>query len=160
MVVLGDGKLGLLVAQILKQHAENVCLVGKHAEKMKLVEPAGISTTHLNELKDVTADLVVECTGTPSGLATAFEIVRPMGTIVVKSTINQSTEMDVTRMVVDEVTVLGSRCGPFLPALRALELRSVGVESLVSEERPLEQIVEAFDIARDRSTVKVLVRVT
>ncbi|MCD6288781.1 MAG: alcohol dehydrogenase catalytic domain-containing protein [Candidatus Hydrogenedentes bacterium] len=159
-VVLGAGKLGNLVAQVLKLSTPNVMVVGRHKEKLALLASVGIETALTSEISDVSADLVVDCTGSAQGLSDALKIVRAEGTVVVKSTVNERTATDVTGIVVNEVTVVGSRCGPFLPALRALEDRSVVVKSLVSDVIPIEQVEHAFDLAQDNSSMKVLMRVS
>ncbi len=159
-VVLGAGKLGNLVAQVLKLSTPNVMVVGRHKEKLALLASVGIETALTSEISDVSADLVVDCTGSAQGLNDALKIVRAEGTVVVKSTVNERTATDVTGIVVNEVTVVGSRCGPFLPALRALEDRSVVVKSLVSDVIPIEQVERAFDLAQDNSSMKVLMRVS
>jgi len=159
-VILGDGKLGALVAQVLKMHTPEIVLVGKHIEKLNVIAGIGVSTTHIDETADLEADVVVDCTGRPEGMSVALDIVRPLGTIVMKSTVAERTEADITRMVVDEITLVGSRCGPFLPALRALEDHAVQVEPLISYELPLDRAMDAFSLAQQHETFKVLIRVS
>jgi threonine dehydrogenase-like Zn-dependent dehydrogenase len=159
-VVLGAGKLGNLVGQVLKLSTQHVLVLGRHREKLSLLEDMDIETALADETPDVRADLVVDCTGRPEGLSKALEIVRPEGTVVVKSTVAERTEADITGMVVNEVTVVGSRCGPFLPALRALQDNKVRVEPLVSDVLPLDRATEAFELAGKPGATKVLLRVS
>jgi len=159
-VVLGDGKLGLLVAQVLKLHTLEICLVGKHRAKLGLLDGTGIRTLLVEDVSQLDADLVIDCTGRPQGLQLALEIVRPLGTVVVKSTVADRIDADVTRMVVNEITLVGSRCGPFMPALRALEERVIDVNPLVSGQLPFDRAMEAFDLARQPETIKILLRIS
>lgn len=159
-VVLGAGKLGNLSAQVLKLSTPHVLAIGRHREKLDLLDGLGVDTATVDEVHDVEADLVIDCTGSPDGFGMAMNLVRPEGTVVVKSTVAEQTKADITGMVVNEVTVVGSRCGPFLPALRALQDHAVEVEQLVSETFPIERAAEAFDVARGSNAMKVLIRVS
>lgn len=159
VVVLGDGKLGLLVAQVLGLMGCDLTVVGHHRGKLDILARRGIPTALESELEGLTADVVVECTGRPEGFAVARRILRPRGTLVLKSTYHGRVEADLTGLVVDEITLVGSRCGPFPPALRLLQRGLVDVLSLVSEVYPLAQGVEAFARAAERGTLKVLLRV-
>ncbi|MGD2041329.1 MAG: alcohol dehydrogenase catalytic domain-containing protein [Anaerolineae bacterium] len=157
VVVLGDGKLGLLVAQVLALTGCDLAVAGRHEEKLAILAARGIPTQIGTEgLAPV--DLVVECTGRAGGFAAARHLVRPRGTLVLKSTYAGLVETDLSRLVVDEVQVVGSRCGPFPAALRLLDQKLVDVEPLIEAEYPLEDGLAAFDHARRRGTLKVLVR--
>ncbi|HID86331.1 MAG TPA: alcohol dehydrogenase, partial [Anaerolineae bacterium] len=158
VVVLGDGKLGLLVAQVLALTGCDLTAVGHHPEKLAILERRGVDARLSDEALDIKADIAVECTGHPSGFAAARAMVRPRGVIVVKSTFHGTLEMDLSGLVVDEVTVVGSRCGPFPPALRLLERKLVDVRSLISAVYPLDEGVDAFQRAEERGTLKVLLR--
>ena len=116
-MVVGDGKLGLLVAQALRLTGCHLTLVGRHDSKLAMAGGWGIKTAH-ERLDANLADVVVDCTGQPSGFATSLDIVKPRGAIILKSTYHGLPEADLTRVVVDEVSVVGSRCGPFGPAIR------------------------------------------
>jgi threonine dehydrogenase-like Zn-dependent dehydrogenase len=160
VVVLGDGRLGNLCAQVLAATCERVLVIGKHPEKLALLEALGIATGCLSQLpRDRTADIVVDCTGSETGLPTALAIVRPRGTIVLKTTVAGSPQMSWAPIVIDEVTIVGSRCGPFDRALAALEAGRISVLPLVSERFDLSHGVLALEAARSRAVLKVLLDV-
>lgn len=158
VAVLGDGKLGLLMAQVAALLGCEVTAVGRHPEKLAVLGRRGITTTSPAELDGGAFDLVVECTGTAEGLAYAGGLARPRGTVVLKSTVAGTSEITLAPFVVNEITVVGSRCGPFGPALRALERGAVDVESLIAAEFPLSRGEEALALAGLRGTLKVLLR--
>ncbi len=155
-VVLGDGKLGLLVAQVLHQAGARVRAVGKHAEKLGILRRHGIETATLGEWDRASADLVVEATGSAEGFALAVAAARPRGTVVLKSTVAEAVRLDTAPLVINEITVIGSRCGNFPPALRALEAGNIDVRSLISARRPLQDGVEALRLASSAGVLKVL----
>ena len=160
VVVLGDGRLGNLCAQILATFSDRVLVVGKHASKLSLLQSLGIPTRLLSDqLEDRSADIVVDCTGSPTGLPTAMQIVRPRGTVVLKTTVAGEQTIALAPIVIDEVTILGSRCGPFGQALAALEAGRVSVLPLVSRRFELSKGVEALEHASTRSVLKVLLDV-
>jgi threonine dehydrogenase-like Zn-dependent dehydrogenase len=160
IVVLGDGRLGNLCAQVLAGICDSVLVVGKHPEKLALVDALGIETTLLTDLPDRrSADLVVDCTGSETGLPTALRLVRPRGTIVLKTTVADAQRMAWAPVVIDEVTIVGSRCGPFDRALDALAAESVSVLPLISERFDLSNGVEALNAAARRGVLKVLIDV-
>ena len=157
VVVLGDGKLGQLAARALKGRAGKLLLVGKHAAKMEAAEKQGIQTVPVGEfLNQGLADIVVEATGRAEGFELAMRAVRPRGTIVLKSTIAATSGMNLAPLVINEITVVGSRCGPFSEALRALSSRQVDVDALVSRVFPLRQGLEALEAAGHSENIKVL----
>jgi threonine dehydrogenase-like Zn-dependent dehydrogenase len=162
VVVIGDGKLGLLCAQALRALTKaSVTLVGKHPSKLDIAGRRGIETLTLERLPQSasrTFDVAVEASGAPQGFALALELLRPRGTLVLKSTFQGATEMDAARIVVDEISVVGSRCGRFAPALELLRRNSVDVESLIHADYPLAKGVEAMERAAQRGTLKVLLR--
>lgn len=158
VTVLGDGRLGLLVAQVLRNAGVPVRVIGRHVEKMALCEKWQIHTRHVNEIKPRhDQHVVVDCTGSAAGFELATNLVRPRGTIVLKSTFASGQPMNLSPLVVDEVTVVGSRCGPFGDAIRALQRDSVDVLSLVSRRMKIEQGVEALDYAGRPGVMKVIV---
>jgi threonine dehydrogenase-like Zn-dependent dehydrogenase len=157
-VVLGDGKLGLLVAQVLALTGCELTAIGHHKEKLALLTARGIHTQIGDRGLVGRADLVVECTGRAEGFDMARRIVRPRGALVLKSTYHGLVQTDLSRLVVDEVRVVGSRCGPFGAALRLLAQDMVEVTSLIEAEYPLDQAVTAFEHAGQRGALKVLVR--
>ncbi len=159
VVVLGDGRLGNLCAQVLAGICERVLVIGKHPEKLALLQSLGISTA--SQLpNDRTADIVVDCTGSETGLPTALQIVRPRGTVVLKTTVAGSQQMPWAPVVIDEITIVGSRCGPFDRALAALADGSIRVLPLIAGRFDLSRGVEALEVARSRAVLKVLLDVT
>jgi threonine dehydrogenase-like Zn-dependent dehydrogenase len=160
VVVLGDGKLGLLCAQVLALTGCDLIAVGHHQEKLDILARQGISTVMGEEAVGAKADLVVEATGRPAGYATARRLVRPRGVVVLKSTYHGSVDADLTMAVVDEITLVGSRCGPFAPALRLLEQDLVNVAPLIQARYPLNEAVAAFEHAARPGALKVLVDCT
>lgn len=160
VVVLGDGKLGLLTAQVVALSGPDLTLVGRHANKLALARKWGIQTAGVGELPLNRADVVVDCTGQAGGFADALELVRPRGDIVLKSTYHGLPEADLTRVVVDEVRVIGSRCGPFAPAIALLARGAVDVESLVAARYGLDDGLAAMQRAAEKGTLKVLLDVS
>jgi threonine dehydrogenase-like Zn-dependent dehydrogenase len=151
--VLGDGKLGLLVAQVLASAGARVTLAGRHPEKLARAARLGIATGD----PPPGADLVVDATGAPAGLGAALSLVRPRGTVVMKTTIAAKHDVDLAPAVINEVTFLGSRCGRFPPALEALGSKRIQVAPLVDGVYPLGDAVDAFARAAAPGTFKVLV---
>ncbi len=160
VVVLGDGRLGNLCAQVLAGSCDRVLVIGKHPEKLALLRSLGIATCLLSELaKERTADVVVDCTGSETGLPTALGLVRPRGTIVLKTTVAGTQQMPWAPIVIDEVTIIGSRCGPFDRALAALEAGRIDVLPLISKRFDLSRGVDALDAAKTPGVMKVLLDV-
>jgi threonine dehydrogenase-like Zn-dependent dehydrogenase len=160
ILVLGDGRLGNLCAQVLASMSDHVQVVGKHADKLALLRSLGISTALLSDQpQDRSMDIVVDCTGSPTGLPTAVRLVRPRGTIVLKTTVAGDQTMAWAPVVIDEVTIVGSRCGPFDQALAALEAGRVSVMPLVSSRFGLSKGIEALEQASQKSVMKVLLDV-
>jgi threonine dehydrogenase-like Zn-dependent dehydrogenase len=159
VVVLGDGRLGNLCAQMLRTVAASVSVIGKHPEKLALLERMGIEARLVGTAVDASkADVVVDCTGNPSGLSMALEWVRPRGTIVLKTTVAATHTLSLAPVVIDEVTLVGSRCGPFGKALEALTQRRIEVEPLISAVFPLDQSLAAMQKASQPGVLKVLLR--
>ncbi|HEX5431110.1 MAG TPA: alcohol dehydrogenase catalytic domain-containing protein [Bryobacteraceae bacterium] len=157
IAVLGDGKLGLLVAQVLQARGARVHLLGRHREKMRLVEAAGITTELLpKKLPPAAWPIVVDATGSAEGLRTAIAICEPRGTVVMKSTIHGLVPVDTAPAIVNEITLVGSRCGQFEPAIRLLASGKVRVDRLISDEFPLQRAPEAFARAAIKGVLKVL----
>ena len=159
VVVIGDGKLGNLVAQTLALSGCELTVIGRHASKLALLATRGIATGLADDIPRAQADVVVECTGNPEGLDLARVVVRPRGTIVLKSTYRGPASVDISRIVVDEITLVGSRCGPFAPALALLAEGRVDVRPLVHARFPLDEAVAAFAEAARPGVMKVLVKV-
>jgi threonine dehydrogenase-like Zn-dependent dehydrogenase len=158
VVVIGDGKLGQLVARTLALAGHRPTVVGRHPRKLALLSRLGIATAAGGDLPPREADVVVECTGNPDGLALARAAVRPRGTIVLKSTYHGEVPLNLSGIVVDEVTLVGSRCGPFAPALALLASGRLAVADLVDDRFALADGVEAFDAAGTPGVLKVLIR--
>jgi threonine dehydrogenase-like Zn-dependent dehydrogenase len=159
VVVLGDGRLGNLCAQVLARVATDTLVLGKHPEKLALLRARGIRTALVSDVsRDRRADIVVDCTGSDTGLPMALTLVRPRGTIVLKTTVAGAQTMPWAPFVIDEITLVGSRCGPFDRALVALERGEVDVRPLIDERLPLERGVEALDLATRR--LKVLLEIS
>jgi threonine dehydrogenase-like Zn-dependent dehydrogenase len=158
VAVLGDGKLGLLVAQVLALTGCRLTAIGRHPEKLAILDAKGIPTQVGDKGLDGSMDVVVECTGHAEGFETARRLVRPRGVLVLKSTYHGLVQADLSRLVVDEVHVIGSRCGPFPAALRLLAQKLVDVTSLIEAEYPLAEALAALEHAGQRGALKVLVR--
>jgi alcohol dehydrogenase len=169
VAVVGDGKLGLLCAQVLRLPGCEVVVIGRHPERWEVLHELGLVATHVSSLDErrktkeaydesqigsssfvlrpSSFDVVVDCTGQPSGLATARSLVRPRGRLVLKSTFAAESGLNLSMLVVDEVQLLGSRCGPFVPALRLLDRGLIHVQPLVAGQFPLRQGLNAFAAA-------------
>ncbi len=156
IVVLGDGKLGQLAAQVLWLYSKNLVCVGKHEWKLAMLRDLGIKTALRDEPLERGADLVVEATGSYDGFTRALELVRPEGTIVLKTTVAAPTALDLSLPVINEVTILGSRCGPFRPALEALSMGNVEVRPMVSECFSITEGEKAVERASAPDVMKVL----
>ena len=159
-IVLGDGKLGLLMAQVLCDAGADVTCVGKHPEKLAILDSASIDTALRGNLAPGTADIAVECTGSPEGLSEALELLRPRGTVFLKTTIASRVRLDLAKAVVDEITLIGSRCGPFPPAIRALREGRIHVDKLVEKVMPFPAVLEAFELAARPGSLKVVIRIS
>jgi len=158
IAVLGDGKLGLLIALVLNLTGAKLVLIGKHAKKSEIAKNQGVNTVLLPELvKTKDYDVVVEATGTAVGFELAQELVRPRGKIVLKSTVAGGRELNLSQLVIDEVTVVGSRCGPFKPAIAALEKGLINVKPLISKVFGFDDALEAFNYSTGKGVIKVLV---
>ena len=158
--VLGDGRLGNLCAQVLARLSDHVLVVGKHPEKLSILSAMGVATALLSDALDPRSfDVVVDCTGSESGLPTALKLVRPRGTIVLKTTVAGQQTLAWAPFVIDEVTLIGSRCGPFDQALTALEQGHVNVQPLISDRFDLSRGLDALARAQTQGILKVLLDV-
>lgn len=161
LAVIGDGKLGLLCAMSLRLKCDHVVNIGKHRSKLDIAASAGVDTLLVNDLKDAHVkgfDVVVEASGSESGFATALELVRPRGTIVLKSTFHGTPTWNASRVVVEEITVVGSRCGRFAPAVELLASGRIDVTRLIDSEMPLSDGVDAMNEASRKGALKILLR--
>lgn len=159
VIVLGDGKLGQLIGQVLFLKSKQTLCVGTHAWKLDLLSRLGVPTAMTDDPIEPGADVVVEATGRPEGLRRALELVRPEGVVVLKTTIAGDSTVDLSLPVIHEVEIVGSRCGPFRPALAALAAGQVQVRPLISETFELDDVVYAMQRASARGVMKVLVHV-
>jgi threonine dehydrogenase-like Zn-dependent dehydrogenase len=161
IAILGDGRLGNLCAQVLARLSDHVLVIGKHPEKLAILASMGIATTLLSDsLEERAFDIVVDCTGSESGLPTALKLVRPRGTIVLKTTVAGQQTLAWAPFVIDEVTLVGSRCGPFDQALVALEQGHVQVQPLISDRFDLSRGLDALARAQTKGILKVLLDVS
>ena len=158
IAVIGDGKLGILCAQSLALKSRDVSLVGKHREKLKIVENRDIEGIFLENAAKLISefDVVVEASGSESGFDLALTLVKPRGKLVLKSTFHGEAKWRAWRVVVDEITIIGSRCGRFEPALELLKNKLIDVESLVSEEFKLEDGLKAMEKAEQKNMMKII----
>lgn len=156
VLVLGDGKLGLLIAQVMQTQTPHVFCVGHHPRKLTLLQKKGIQTSLEGQRWGQMFDVIVEATGNPKGLSEALCWIKPRGRIVVKSTFHGESKLDLSRMVIDEIQLIGSRCGPFGKALEFLKKRLIDVIELVDADFPLEEAQKAFELAKKPETMKVL----
>lgn len=159
VVVLGDGKLGLITALALNAQNLNVTLVGKHQNKLDIAKVQGVKTALLNDFKiEKIYDVVVEATGSVNGFETSLALTKPRGVLVLKSTVATGKELNLAPIVIDEITVLGSRCGQFPPALRLLESGKVDFSPLISGIYSMDDAKAAFEKNKEKDTLKVLLR--
>jgi len=160
VAVVGDGKLGQLISRVIAGTGCDLTLIGKHDAKLELAALAGVKTAKLRAgeigLRGANFDFVVEASGSSGGIEIALDLIRPRGAIILKSTFRGAVRLDTSRIVVNEVSVIGSRCGRFETALRLLETGEVDVESLVALEYRLADGVEAMAEAERPGTLKVL----
>lgn len=148
VAVIGDGKLGLLVAQVIRLTGCELQVIGHHAERWTFLTHQGITaTSDATTLEQQSWDVVIDCTGNASGLETARRLVRPRGRLILKSTFHGPSPLDLSRAVVDEIELIGSRCGPFAPALRLLERGLVDTASLLYRTYPLADALDGFRAA-------------
>jgi threonine dehydrogenase-like Zn-dependent dehydrogenase len=160
VLVVGDGKLGQLVAQTIALTGCELLVVGRHREKLANLEARGIKTSLADAVSDRGFDISVECTGNPEGFAIARRALRPRGTLVLKSTYAGNLSLDASSLVVDEITLIGSRCGPFAPALQLLAAGQVDVQPLIHACYPLSEALAAFKYAQSRGVLKVLLEIS
>lgn len=158
VAVVGDGKLGSLIVQVLRLPGCAINLFGRHPERWELFQQQGIACLPSTAEVSTQFDVVVDCTGQPAGLATARRLVRPRGRLVLKSTFHAASQLDLTMLVVDEVHLIGSRCGPFAPALRLLERNLIATDPLIHGRYALTDALAAF--AASAGTLKILLEVT
>ncbi len=156
--VLGDGKLGLLIAQVLSMTGCDLTVVGKHRSKMLLLGELGIKTELSSEFTGKDMDMVVECSGSESGMAMALKTVRPRGKVIIKTTIAERGHIDLNLVVINELSLIGSRCGPFPDAINAIESGKVKLYPLITAEYSIEEGIKAFEHASQKGVLKVILK--
>lgn len=156
VLLVGAGRLGQLIAQVLTLTGAHLRVVARHEQQRSLLSKRGIVSIAKEQIEPSRWDIVVEATGSPSGLDVARSALRPRGTLVLKSTYSGEVTLDLAPFVVDEITVIGSRCGPFAPAVRLLERGEVDPTILITERYPLDRAVEAMEAAARPDVMKVL----
>jgi threonine dehydrogenase-like Zn-dependent dehydrogenase len=158
-LIIGDGKLGLLCALSLRLIDPHITLIGKHESKMSIAmknRVEGIPLDKLTPAMNSHFDVVIEASGSESGFATALDLVKPRGRIVLKSTFHGTPTWAASRVVVDEITIVGSRCGRFGPALKLLASGLLNVEDLITDEMPLSNGTRAMERAAEKGVLKVI----
>jgi threonine dehydrogenase-like Zn-dependent dehydrogenase len=156
VLVLGDGKLGLLAAQVIATTGADTTLLGKHEDKLAVARTLGLASARREALEPKSFDIVVEATGSPAGMQEAIGFTRPLGTIVLKSTHHAPLSFDAAPIVIDELRVVGSRCGPFEPAIAALASGAVNPRPMISAVHAFGEAERAFERAAQPGTLKVL----
>ena len=156
--VFGDGKLGLLIAQVLSMTGCDLTVVGNHRSKLLILDELGIRTELSSEFAGKDMGIVVDCTGSESGIETALKTVRPCGKIIIKTTIAGRGHIDLNLVVINELSLIGSRCGPFPDAIKAIESGKVKLYPLISAEYSIEDGVRAFAHASERGVLKVILK--
>jgi len=157
VLLIGAGRLGQLIAQTLALTGCDLRVVARHAHQQNLLKARGIRIVSEEEIQPWRWDVVVEATGSPSGFSLARKAIRPRGTLVLKSTYKGEMSVNFSSIVVDEINLIGSRCGPFEPALRLMESRQVDPTVLIADEFKLENALKAFERAAETGVLKVLV---
>ena len=157
--VVGDGRLAQLIVSVLRTSCSKITCFGRHQNKLDRLERLGIKTKiGIGTEDQFTFDLVVEATGGTSGFLDSMKLVKPRGTVILKSTIASKENLDLTPAVVNEITLVGSRCGPFRPAINALASGIISVDDLIESEYNLENFKEAFDAAKKSNALKVVLK--
>jgi len=162
VILIGAGKLGLLIAQVLKPYGCDLTVIARQDRPVSLLKKWDIAYLDARaydplSLGRASADIVIDSTGNAEGFATALDLVRPRGTIVLKSTYADLPSANLTRVVVDEITVVGSRCGPFASALRLMSAGLVDLESLIDARYSLDNVIDGFAHAARQGVLKVLI---
>lgn len=158
VIIIGAGKLGLLCAQVIKLTGANLSVIVRRERQAELLGKWGIKAVYRDELDSNQASIVVDCTGSEAGFADALDLVAPLGTLVLKSTYEGLPKANLTRIAIDEITLIGSRCGSFTQALELLASNQVDVESMIDATYPLESGIEAFQFAQKKGVLKVMLK--
>ena len=161
VALLGDGKLGLCISLVLSALNVDFVHIGKHQNKLDISKNAGAKTKLLSEIDEndrKSFDVVIEATGSTGGFETSLSLTKPRGVLVLKSTIAAKEGLNLAPVVIDEITVLGSRCGQFAPAIRLLEKGKINIKPLISEIYPVDKALEAFEKNKQKDILKVLLK--
>ncbi len=161
VALLGDGKLGLCIALVLNALNVDLIHIGKHENKLEISRKAGVKTKLLKDLEDSdnkSFDIVIEATGSTGGFETSLALTKPRGVLVLKSTIAAKEGLNLAPVVIDEITVLGSRCGQFEPALRLMGAKKLDIKPLISEIYPIDKALEAFEKNKQKDILKILLK--
>lgn len=161
VALLGDGKLGLCIALVLNALNVDLIHIGKHENKLEISRKAGVKTKLLKDLEDSdnkSFDIVIEATGSTGGFETSLALTKPRGVLVLKSTIAAKEGLNLAPVVIDEITVLGSRCGQFEPALRLMGAKKLDIKPLISEVYPIDKALEAFEKNKQKDILKILLK--
>jgi threonine dehydrogenase-like Zn-dependent dehydrogenase len=157
VLLIGAGRLGQLIAQTLALTGCDLRVVARHKHQQNLLKARGIRIISEEEIQPSRWDIVVEATGSPDGFSLARQAIRPRGTLVLKSTYKGEMNVNFASIVVDEINIVGSRCGPFEPALRLMESKQVDPTVLIDSEFALGEALKAFEHAAEAGVLKVLV---
>jgi len=158
--VLGDGKLGLLVSQALAASNCDLTVIGHYEEKLAILGKLGIKTSLSFSYEEHEFDIVVECTGSRSGIDTALNIVRPKGKIILKTTVAEKDSFNLNRIVINEISLIGSRCGPFKPAIQAIKSGAIDLLPLISKIYSLDDGLKALKYASEKGVIKVILKMS
>ena len=160
IMIIGDGKLGLIIARTLWALGYNIEMIGRHQEKLDTLKPLNVQTylENLYPEKEPDIPVVIEATGSTSGLKSAIDLVAPEGKIIYKTTAAKNHEMNLAGLAINEIKLLGSRCGPFEPALNLLERNNLHLDQLITEEFKLDDSLESLKAAREKAALKILIR--
>ncbi len=160
IAVIGPGRLGLLIGQVLALSGTRVTMIGRNLDSLRLPRSMGLKSGLQDEFADNSFDMVVEATGNEDGFEQALRVIRPLGTLILKSTYAGKARIDLSTVVVDEINVVGSRCGPFSPALRLLEKGAVEVRPFIEGQYPLSEGLAALKHAAEPRVRKILLQVS
>jgi threonine dehydrogenase-like Zn-dependent dehydrogenase len=156
VAVLGDGKLGLLIAQVLQAHGAKVSQFGRHKSKLEIAAATGVKTYITDKLPEAAFGKVVDATGSAQGLSSAIHMARPRGVVIMKSTVHEKATIDTAPIVVNEITLVGSRCGRFEPAMKLIRGKKLNLAPMIHDRFPLDAAPSAFKKAAERGVLKVL----
>lgn len=158
VAVLGDGKLGLLIAQVLAVHGAKVTQFGRHKHKLAIAAAVGVRPVITDKLPEAAFDKVVEATGSAAALPGAIRMTKPRGAVIMKSTVQEKVQIDTAPVIVNEISLIGSRCGRFEPAMKLIRGRKLNLGPMVQQSFPLDQAPKAFQKAAERGALKILLQ--